>query len=148
MFFLKDADLLSFFYPNGSLEGSLLPTQYVFICQSQPKHCLTLFLLSQMDHDPRNPTYIASQGPLPSTVTDFWQVKPIFTVCLSSFFICCHYSSDGFGEPQQNSTASDIFCVVYKLMCTYIFFLVQERNNYSFKGVSPAGEFLYVELVK
>ncbi len=33
---------------------------------------------SQMDHDPRNPTYISSQGPLPSTVADFWQVTLIF----------------------------------------------------------------------
>lgn len=27
-----------------------------------------------MDHDPRSPSYIATQGPLPHTVADFWQM--------------------------------------------------------------------------
>lgn len=29
---------------------------------------------SVMDHDPRNPTYIISQGPMTNTVADFWQM--------------------------------------------------------------------------
>lgn len=34
-----------------------------------------VFLPPQMDHDPRSPAYIATQGPLPATVADFWQVN-------------------------------------------------------------------------
>ena len=29
---------------------------------------------AQMDHDPRNPAYIVTQGPLAHTVADFWQM--------------------------------------------------------------------------
>jgi receptor-type tyrosine-protein phosphatase N len=32
------------------------------------------FLNAQTDHDPRNPAYIATQGPLEGTVADFWQM--------------------------------------------------------------------------
>ncbi|KAJ4431134.1 Receptor-type tyrosine-protein phosphatase N2 [Periplaneta americana] len=33
-----------------------------------------VFNVEQTDHDPRNPAYIATQGPLPHTAPDFWQM--------------------------------------------------------------------------
>lgn len=37
-----------------------------------PKICC--FFSLQVDHDPRNPSYIVSQAPLSTTVADFWQM--------------------------------------------------------------------------
>ncbi|KAI4570887.1 hypothetical protein MJT46_006404 [Ovis ammon polii x Ovis aries] len=56
-----------------------------------------------MDHDPRKPAYIATQGPLPSTVADFWQmvwesgcVVVVMLTPLSESGVrqCCHYWPD------------------------------------------------------
>eukprot|EP00918_Siedleckia_nematoides_P051292 GHVU01112242.1.p1 GENE.GHVU01112242.1~~GHVU01112242.1.p1 ORF type:complete len:571 (+),score=52.83 GHVU01112242.1:3-1715(+) len=45
------------------------------------------------DHDPRNPAYIATQGPLSHTVADFWQMiweqGSVVIVCL------CNHTEDG-----------------------------------------------------
>ncbi|XP_041697904.1 receptor-type tyrosine-protein phosphatase N2-like [Coregonus clupeaformis] len=56
-----------------------------------------------MDHDPRNPAYIATQGPLPSTVADFWQmvwengcvvIVMLTTLTESGVKQCYHYWPD------------------------------------------------------
>lgn len=107
----------------------------------------TLFPLSQMDHDPRNPTYIASQGPLPSTVTDFWQVKLIFIHCLS--FIFYHFISTALTV----CTTTELHCVWHILFrftngCVLNAFFLGSRKKQLLLGVSPVVEFLKVESVK
>lgn len=39
--------------------------------------CSPFISNQQFDHDPRQPAYIATQGPLPHTVADFWQVSAV-----------------------------------------------------------------------
>lgn len=38
-------------------------------------HHMSLYDNAQVDTDPAHPSYIATQGPLQDTVSDFWQVS-------------------------------------------------------------------------
>lgn len=85
--------------------------------------CHTLFSLSQMDHDPRNPTYISSQGPLPSTVADFWQVILIFILCSLSSRTVFFPPWRRFGR--NTTELTQWFSVIYLFLCdSELFFLV------------------------
>ena len=49
-------------------------------------HCVL-----QTDHDPRNPAYICTQGPLPHTVADFWQMvweQGSVVIVMLSKYVC------------------------------------------------------------
>lgn len=107
--------LLLFLHPDGGFDESLF---FFFLhrrCFPSTSHNLnavshTVLPLSQMDHDPRNPTYISSQGPLPTTVADFWQViLPPFTVVFHLLLTSC-YKDEGLAEQ--------------KLVCTMSVFLI------------------------
>ncbi|CAL1597127.1 unnamed protein product [Knipowitschia caucasica] len=86
-----------------------------------------------MDHDPRNPTYIASQGPLPSTVADFWQmvwesgcVVVVMLTPLSENGVkqCHHYwpdeGSDVYHIYEVNLVSEHIWCDDFLVRSFYL----------------------------
>lgn len=73
----------------------------------------------QTDHDPRNPAYIATQGPLATTTADFWQLVweqgSVVIVMLSRLnenghTLCHHY------WPQEGSQLYHIYEV--RVICS------------------------------
>ncbi|XP_037549871.1 receptor-type tyrosine-protein phosphatase N2 [Nematolebias whitei] len=86
-----------------------------------------------MDHDPRNPTYIASQGPLASTVADFWQmvwesgcVVVVMLTPLSENGVkqCHHYwpdeGSDVYHVYEVNLVSEHIWCEDFLVRSFYL----------------------------
>lgn len=86
-----------------------------------------------MDHDPRNPTYIASQGPLPSTMADFWQmvwesgcVVIVMLTPLSENGVkqCHHYwpdeGSDVYHIYEVNLVSEHIWCEDFLVRSFYL----------------------------
>ncbi|XP_068160431.1 receptor-type tyrosine-protein phosphatase N2 [Antennarius striatus] len=86
-----------------------------------------------MDHDPRNPTYISSQGPLPSTVADFWQmvwesgcVVVVMLTPLSENGVkqCHHYwpdeGSDVYHIYEVNLVSEHIWCEDFLVRSFYL----------------------------
>ncbi|XP_075903583.1 receptor-type tyrosine-protein phosphatase N2 isoform X4 [Nelusetta ayraudi] len=86
-----------------------------------------------MDHDPRNPTYISSQGPLPTTVADFWQmvwesgcVVVVMLTPLSENGVkqCHHYwpdeGSDVYHIYEVNLVSEHIWCEDFLVRSFYL----------------------------
>lgn len=87
----------------------------------------TVFPLSQMDHDPRNPTYISSQGPLPTTVADFWQVILTSIHCGLSSFTDFFIQRWGYWKNHYVYILYLYLFFLCKLQNTAWFFLVKSR---------------------
>ncbi|XP_024136017.1 receptor-type tyrosine-protein phosphatase N2 isoform X1 [Oryzias melastigma] len=86
-----------------------------------------------MDHDPRNPTYIAAQGPLASTVADFWQmvwesgcvvVVMLTPLCENGVKQCHHYwpdeGSDVYHIYEVNLVSEHIWCEDFLVRSFYL----------------------------
>lgn len=85
----------------------------------------------QTDHDPRNPAYIATQGPLATTTADFWQLVweqgSVVIVMLTKLnenghTLCHHY------WPQEGSQLYHIYevqrystLVIMVIICYIVF---------------------------
>ncbi|XP_030635009.1 receptor-type tyrosine-protein phosphatase N2 [Chanos chanos] len=61
---------------KNRLQGVLVYDHSRVILKAENNHGNSDYINASpiMDHDPRNPAYICAQGPLPSTVPDFWQM--------------------------------------------------------------------------
>ncbi|XP_075443962.1 receptor-type tyrosine-protein phosphatase N2 isoform X2 [Ascaphus truei] len=86
-----------------------------------------------MDHDPRNPAYISTQGPLPTTVADFWQMVwengCVVIVMLTSLAEngvkqCYHYwpdeGSDRYHIYEVNLVSEHIWCEDFLVRSFYL----------------------------
>ncbi|XP_036102267.1 receptor-type tyrosine-protein phosphatase N2 [Molossus molossus] len=86
-----------------------------------------------MDHDPRNPAYIATQGPLPATVADFWQmvwesgcvvIVMLTPVSESGVRQCCHYwpdeGSNLYHVYEVNLVSEHIWCEDFLVRSFYL----------------------------
>ncbi|XP_030253754.1 receptor-type tyrosine-protein phosphatase N2 [Sparus aurata] len=103
--------------------------------KAENNHCNSDYINASpiMDHDPRNPTYISSQGPLPSTVADFWQmvwesgcVVIVMLTPLSENGVkqCHHYwpdeGSDVYHIYEVNLVSEHIWCEDFLVRSFYL----------------------------
>ncbi|XP_077365209.1 receptor-type tyrosine-protein phosphatase N2 [Festucalex cinctus] len=103
--------------------------------KAENNHCGSDYINASpiMDHDPRNPTYIASQGPLPSTVADFWQmvwesgcvvVVMLTPISENGVKQCHHYwpdeGSDVYHFYEVNLVSEHIWCEDFLVRSFYL----------------------------
>lgn len=88
----------------------------------------------QTDHDPRNPAYIATQGPLAETSADFWQmvweqgcvVIVMLTRLVENDVVLCHRY-----WPEEGSELYHIYEVNFRI----IYRTLADINPYKFRNL-------------